>query len=111
MDLVSANAAATQEPSASAATVEPSAGKQAQETDRARYRVANLSGFAVDPDRFFEAEYDTVIRGMVDAIIETEAPLRTDILAQRIARVHGWLRTGARIRERIERHLRHLERT
>jgi hypothetical protein len=61
--------------------------------------VTDLSSFAADPVRFFDADYDPVIRGMVDAIIETEAPLRTDILAQRIARAHGWLGTGGRIRE------------
>src|SRR5690606_32223314 len=34
-----------------------------------------------------------------------------DILCQRIARAHGWLRTGGRIRERIEIHLRSFDRT
>jgi hypothetical protein len=48
---------------------------------------------------------------MVDAVIEAEAPIKDDVLAQRVARAHGWLRTGARIREQIERHLRTLERT
>jgi len=33
------------------------------------------------------------------------------VLAQRVARAHGWLRTGARIREQIAQHLRTLERT
>ena len=48
---------------------------------------------------------------MVDAVIEAEAPIKDDVLAQRVARAHGWLRTGARIREQIERHLRILDRT
>jgi hypothetical protein len=30
-----------------------------------------------------------------------EAPIREDVLAQRVARAHGWLRTGGRIRERV----------
>lgn len=33
------------------------------------------------------------------------------MLAQRVARAHGWLRTGARIRQQIARHLHSLERT
>ncbi len=48
---------------------------------------------------------------MIEAIIETESPLRADILAQRISRAHGWLRTSGRIRERIDLHLRHLDMT
>ena len=35
---------------------------------------------------------------MVHAVIEAEAPIKDDVLAQRVARAHGWLRTGARIR-------------
>lgn len=34
--------------------------------------------------------------------MQAEAPLRADVLAQRVARAHGWLRTGGRIRERID---------
>ncbi|MCV9940420.1 DUF3320 domain-containing protein [Boseaceae bacterium BT-24-1] len=77
----------------------------------ARYRLADLSQFRADPDQFFEFGYRGTLRGMVDAVMEAEAPLRADVLAQRIARAHGWLRTGARIRERIDLHLRDLPRT
>jgi hypothetical protein len=48
---------------------------------------------------------------MVNAVMDAEAPVRDDVLAQRVARVHGWLRTGARIREQIALHLRTLDRT
>ena len=44
-------------------------------------------------------------------VMEAEAPVKDDVLAQRVFRAHGWLRTGARIREQIARHLRSLERT
>ncbi len=76
-----------------------------------RYRITDLSGFQADPNQFFEPGYRDTLRSMVEAIIETEGPLRTDTLAQRLARVHGWLRTGGRIRERIDLHLRGLDRT
>lgn len=75
------------------------------------YRVTDLSTFQVDPDRFYEVEYRSILQGMVDAVLACEAPLREDILAQRIARAHGWLRTGNRIRERIDLHLRDIDRT
>ncbi|HVW54913.1 MAG TPA: DUF3320 domain-containing protein [Rhizobiaceae bacterium] len=73
------------------------------------YRVTDLSAFAVDPDRFHEFGYRDILRGMIDAVIEQEAPLRADVLAQRVARAHGWLRTGGRIRERIDLHLRDVD--
>ncbi|TCK28356.1 AAA domain-containing protein [Ancylobacter aquaticus] len=75
------------------------------------YRLTDLSGFTVDPEQFYEFGYRETLRGMIEAIIEAEAPLRTDLLAQRVSRAHGWLRTGGRIRERIDLHLRHLDRT
>lgn len=75
------------------------------------YSPTDLSAFETDPDSFFEFSYRPTLQAMVDAIIEHEAPLREDVLAQRIARAHGWLRTGARIRDQIALHLRRLERT
>jgi very-short-patch-repair endonuclease/RecA/RadA recombinase len=69
------------------------------------YRITDLSGFSVSPDKFHDFEYAGTLRSMVDAIIETESPLRRDILAHRISRAHGWLRTGSRIRDTIDRHL------
>ena len=75
------------------------------------YRITDLSGFAAVADRFFDFGYRETLRAMIAAVIETESPLRTDILCQRIARVHGWLRTGGKIRERIDIHLREFDRT
>ncbi|MGV1760810.1 DUF3320 domain-containing protein [Rhizobium sp. A22-96] len=76
-----------------------------------RYSITDLSGFRADPDQFFEFGYRDTLRGMIEAVIETESPLRADILAQRLSRAHGWLRTGGRIRERIDLHLRGLDTT
>lgn len=76
-----------------------------------QYRLTDLSGFQADPEQFFEFGYRDTLRGMIEAVIETESPLRIDILAQRIARVHGWSRTGSRIRERIDIHLRSFDTT
>jgi len=75
------------------------------------YSATDLSEFKADPDRFFEFTYRSKLQAMVDAVIAHEAPLREDVLAQRIARAHGWLRTGARIRDQITHHLRQLDRT
>jgi very-short-patch-repair endonuclease len=75
------------------------------------YRLTDLSLFSPEPDRFYEFSYRATLKAMVNAVIDCEAPLREDILAQRIARAHGWLRTGNKIRERIDLHLQAVERT
>ncbi|WP_375450250.1 DUF3320 domain-containing protein [uncultured Devosia sp.] len=75
------------------------------------YRVTDLSALPADPDRFYDFEYRSILKAMIDTVIEHEAPLRDDVLAQRIARAHGWPRTGPRIRERIDIHLRDVDRT
>ena len=76
-----------------------------------RYRIADLSAIPADPERFYEFDYRSTLKAMVDAVIAQEAPLRDDVVAQRIARAHGWLRTGARIRERVDLYLRDVDRT
>jgi very-short-patch-repair endonuclease len=55
----------------------------------------------INPDAFFNADYDTTLKTMIAHAIETEGPVREDVLAKRIARAHGWARTGKRIRDRV----------
>ena len=95
---------------AGAAAVEPALAVAAGQPD-GRYRATDLTRFGADPTRFFDFAYRDTLQAMVDAVIETEGALRTDILYQRIARAHGWLRTGGKIRERIDLHLGGFERT
>ena len=78
---------------------------------RRNYSATDLSAITAEPNSFFEFSYRSTLQAMVDAIMVHEAPVREDVLAQRIARAHGWLRTGARIRDQIAHHLRRLERT
>ncbi|WP_029355310.1 DUF3320 domain-containing protein [Bosea sp. 117] len=75
------------------------------------YRMTDLSGIRAEPERFFDIAYHGTLSAMVEAIIDCEAPLREDLLLQKIARAHGWLRTGGRIRERIMLHLKNVDRT
>ena len=70
------------------------------------YRVTDLSAFKASPEQFFEFAYRDTLKSMIEAVMDTESPLPADVLAQRIARAHGWLRTGGRIRERIDLYLR-----
>lgn len=43
-----------------------------------RYCITDLTGFAADPDQFYDFAYRDTLRSMVAAVIETESPLRTD---------------------------------
>lgn len=57
---------------------------------------------AVKADEFFERAYDSVLQMMIAHVVEIEGPVLDAVLALRIARAHGWQRTGARIQERVE---------
>ncbi|GAB3442356.1 hypothetical protein GCM10027396_10320 [Insolitispirillum peregrinum] len=56
---------------------------------------------AVRPDAFFDPGYTSTLLAMMQAVIDAEAPVRGDVLARRIARAHGWAKTGSRILERV----------
>lgn len=57
----------------------------------------------VSADAFFDSGYDAVLLKMIAHVVEVEGPVLDAVLSRRIARVHGWQRTGARIQERVER--------
>lgn len=75
------------------------------------YRITDLSRFGAEPDRFYETTYQSTLKSMIEAVMDAESPLPVHVLAQRIARAHGWLRTGGRIREQIDAHLRDYDTT
>ena len=57
---------------------------------------------AVKADEFFDRAYDPVLLTMVAHVIEVEGPVLDAVLSRRIARAHGWQRTGSRIQQRVE---------
>jgi hypothetical protein len=56
----------------------------------------------VTPDKFFDISYNPALSRMIAHVVEVEGPVRGLVLARRIARAHGWQRTGSRIQERVE---------
>lgn len=62
-----------------------------------------VAGFEVDSDAFFDVTYNPKLLRMIDHVVSIEGPVRDEVLARRIARAHGWVRTGARIQERVVR--------
>jgi very-short-patch-repair endonuclease len=55
-----------------------------------------------DPAAFFDPAYTPSLHAMIRAEVQSHGPLRADVLARRIARAHGFARTGARIRARVD---------
>ncbi|WP_275098566.1 DUF3320 domain-containing protein [Sedimenticola hydrogenitrophicus] len=65
------------------------------------YSRATLSGFDVDPEQFYQPEYDGLIKDMVLHVIDSEGPIHEEVLVRRIAREHGFQRAGRQIRDRV----------
>ncbi len=67
------------------------------------YRVTSPADAVAgaNPDRFFDGDYNDILSAMIAHVIDHEGPVLDALLARRIARAHGWLRTGTRIRERV----------
>lgn len=55
----------------------------------------------IDSKSFFLPEYSNVLREVILAELKAESPIREDVLIQRVARLHQFNRSGARIRDRI----------
>jgi len=62
-------------------------------------------------DLFYESVYVDVLQPMVEWVVQREGPVMDAVLARRIARAHGFQRTGSRIQERVEQIARRLFKT
>ncbi|SBS33424.1 hypothetical protein MAQ5080_02577 [Marinomonas aquimarina] len=65
------------------------------------YVVTDLRDLEASSDRFYDDDYLPTVEKMVSRVIEVESPIHQDILCKRIARHHGFKRTGNQIKERI----------
>lgn len=73
------------------------------EDGRTTYRVSDFSEFAerIRPDDFQKETYTPVLLDLVRHALECEAPIADELLIQRVARAHGFMRTGRLIRHRV----------
>lgn len=55
----------------------------------------------IDASAFFAPAYSDRLRSITLSVLQAESPIRDDMLAQRVARLHQFARTSARIRDRI----------
>lgn len=64
--------------------------------------VDSVPAGVISADRFHEPDYDAVLEQMVAWVIEREGPVLDTVLGRRIARAHGFQRTGSRIQDRVD---------
>jgi hypothetical protein len=57
---------------------------------------------AISADLFYEPRYASVLQLMVEWVVQHEGPVLDTVLARRLARAHGFQRTGNRIQGTIE---------
>ncbi|PCE23198.1 DNA helicase [Paraburkholderia acidicola] len=62
-----------------------------------------VEGYEVDANAFFDVAYDPMLLRLIEHVVRVEGPVRDEVLARRIARAHGWVRTGAKIQDRVIR--------
>ena len=67
------------------------------------YSVANLSdcGLVLEAERFYDPLYRSTLRALVAHIIRIEGPIFEDVMIRRVARAHGFARTGDKIRTAV----------
>jgi very-short-patch-repair endonuclease len=58
--------------------------------------------FQPDRERFYEVDYRAHLRKMVEHLVETEGPIYFDVLVERVARAHGFLRSGETVQKVID---------
>jgi very-short-patch-repair endonuclease len=75
------------------------AGSRDAAADTAELPTEALEG--LDPVRFYDADYRPRLAALVDTFLRAEAPVRDERLAQRVARAHGFQRTGRRIKAAV----------
>jgi very-short-patch-repair endonuclease len=70
---------------------------------RGEYRIADLSSLThmIQPEQFHLPAYSQVLRQIIEEVLRQEAPILDALLVQRIARAHGFQRSGRLIRDRV----------
>ncbi|EGB15668.1 Ribosomal protein L24E [Pseudodesulfovibrio mercurii] len=83
-------------------TVAPAEPEQTPSADAPEEEAAVNRPVQPDANRFFDPDYTPILARMIDVLVAAEGPIEANRLARTICKAHGWKRTGARIRERID---------
>ncbi|WP_416425063.1 DUF3320 domain-containing protein [Pseudomonas sp. App30] len=70
---------------------------------RGEYRIADLSSLAplIEAEQFHQPAYVPVLSQIIAEVLRQEAPMLDAVLVQRVARAHGFQRSGRLIRDRV----------
>ncbi|MFP3631627.1 DUF3320 domain-containing protein, partial [Burkholderia sp. SIMBA_045] len=70
---------------------------------KGEYRLTDftIESHRINSDAFYSQEYDVVLSDLIAHVLAQEAPILDSLLVQRIARAHGFQRSGRLIRERV----------
>lgn len=60
-----------------------------------------------DRERFYDASYRGTLRSMVDHVVDIEGPIYFDVIVDRIARAHGFMRSGETVQKIVASSLGH----
>ena len=70
-----------------------------EELEPASYQIADLrENFVPVAADFYQAKYAKKLAEMVQHVVEAEGPIHLDLLFDRVARAHGFERTGPKVR-------------
>ncbi|WP_407176383.1 DUF3320 domain-containing protein [Bradyrhizobium sp. STM 3562] len=72
------------------------------EIDGIDYKIDFTAIFKPNRERFYELDYRAHLRKMVEHIVQTEGPLYFDVLVERVARAHGFQRSGETVQRIID---------
>lgn len=72
------------------------------------YRMFTVGGgdYQLNSENFYDSFYTSTLEKLVQDIVDVEAPIRDDVLARRVARAHGFKRTGKQILDVVSRVVR-----
>jgi len=73
--------------------------------NRGLYRAVNPVDAVdqLDSEAFYSNSYNPTLRSMIDYVVQHEGPIQDDLLAKRVARAHGFERTGRAIKDRVKK--------
>lgn len=67
------------------------------------YQMADFSNFLamISAERFYQEGYDSTLTDLIAHVVVQESPILEELLVHRIARAHGFQKSGRLIRERV----------
>ncbi|WP_271565787.1 DUF3320 domain-containing protein [Bradyrhizobium sp. CCBAU 11386] len=74
-------------------------GRDAAKPAAAYVKADPASVATPDRERFYDVDYRGTLRSMVDHVVEIEGPIYFDVLVERIARIHGFMRSGETVQK------------